>query len=186
MRRLCLLYKILSTKTPSYIYDFIPSMRQFQTHPNTFNSFSCETEYFKSSIFPLFISKWDKLDSDIRGSSIELCSISCYWSLLGQVKIKFVILNIQLVSNYQLSCSYVLAMPGKTSSDTLNALYFCSIEAESTSRFCLHCHLFLDLRVTLIKHLRNIDSDLSSLSDHNLTVIRGMMIKRIKSIWCTP
>ena len=42
-----------STKLPSYIYDFIPPVRQFQRHPNTFNFFYCRTEYFKSSFFSL-------------------------------------------------------------------------------------------------------------------------------------
>ena len=48
MRRLCLFYKVVSTKLPAYIYDFIPSVRQSQRHPNTFNSISCRTEYFEN------------------------------------------------------------------------------------------------------------------------------------------
>ena len=34
MRRLCLFYKVVSTKLPAYIYDIIPSVRQSQRHPN--------------------------------------------------------------------------------------------------------------------------------------------------------
>ena len=48
MRRLCLFYKVVSTKLPAYIYDFIPSIRQSQRQPNTFNSISCRTEYFEN------------------------------------------------------------------------------------------------------------------------------------------
>ena len=47
MRRLCPFYKVVSTKLPAYIYDFIAPTRQSQRYPNTFNSFSCRIEYFK-------------------------------------------------------------------------------------------------------------------------------------------
>ena len=55
--------------------------------------------------------------------------------------------------------------------DTLNPLCSCSIEAESTSHYFLHCHFFDALRATLMNDLRNIDSDLSTLRDENLTNI---------------
>ena len=68
MRRLCLFYKVVSTKLPAYIYDIIPSVRQSQRHPNTFNSISCRTEYFKNSFFPCVVSEWIKLNPEIRRS----------------------------------------------------------------------------------------------------------------------
>ena len=55
--------------------------------------------------------------------------------------------------------------------DTLNLLCSCSIEAACTSHYFLHCHFFDALRVTLMNDLRNIDSDLSTLRDENLTNI---------------
>ena len=70
MRRLCLFYKVVSDKLPAYIYDFIPSVRQSQRHPNTFNSFSCRTEYFKNSFFPCVTGEWNKLNPEIRRSGI--------------------------------------------------------------------------------------------------------------------
>ena len=53
MRRLCLFYKVVSTKLPAYIYDVIPLVRQSQRHPNTVNSISCRTDYFNNLFFPL-------------------------------------------------------------------------------------------------------------------------------------
>ena len=55
IRRLFLLYKVVSTKISAYIYVFIRPIRQSQRYPNTFNPFSCKTEYFKNSFFPGFI-----------------------------------------------------------------------------------------------------------------------------------
>ena len=69
MRRLCLFYKVVSTKLPAYIYDIIPPVRQSQRHPNTFNSISCRTEYFKNSFFPCVIGEWNKVNPKIRRSS---------------------------------------------------------------------------------------------------------------------
>ena len=69
MRRLCLIInKVVSTKLPAYIYDFIPPLRQSQRHPNTFASFSCRTEYFKNSFFLCVIGEWNRLNPDIRRS----------------------------------------------------------------------------------------------------------------------
>ena len=68
MRYLRLFYKVVSTELPAYIYDFIPLVRQSQRHPNTFNSFSCRTEYFKNSFFACIIGEWNKLNPEIRTS----------------------------------------------------------------------------------------------------------------------
>ena len=65
VRRLCLFYKVVSTKLPAYIYDIIPPVSQSQRHPNTFNSISCRTEYFKNSFFPCVIGEWHKLNPEI-------------------------------------------------------------------------------------------------------------------------
>ena len=55
--------------------------------------------------------------------------------------------------------------------DTLNPLCSCSIKAESTSHYFLRCHFFHAMRATLINDLRNIDSDLPTLRNENLTNI---------------
>ena len=56
--------------------------------------------------------------------------------------------------------------------DTLNSLCSCSIEAESTSHYFLRCHFFDALRDTFMNDLSNIDSDLPTLRDENLTNIQ--------------
>ena len=68
MRRLCLFYKVVSTKLPAYNYDIIPPVRQSQRHPNTFDSISCRNEYFKNSFFLCVIGEWNKLNREIRKS----------------------------------------------------------------------------------------------------------------------
>ena len=52
--------------------------------------------------------------------------------------------------------------------DTLNQLCSCSTEAEFFSNYFLRCHLFDALWATLMNDLRNIDSDVPTLTDENL------------------
>ena len=68
MKRLSLSYKLVSTKLPAYIYDLVPPVRRSQRHPNIFNSFSCRTEYFKTSLFPCVVGEWNKLNPEIGRS----------------------------------------------------------------------------------------------------------------------
>ena len=63
IRHLCFLYKVISTKQPTYfIHDLLSPMREFLQHPNTFNTFSCRNEYFNNSSLLSAISDWNKLN----------------------------------------------------------------------------------------------------------------------------
>ena len=55
--------------------------------------------------------------------------------------------------------------------DTSNPLCSCSTDAECTSHYFLRCHFFNALWATLMNDLRNIDGDLPSLRDEDLTNI---------------
>ena len=69
MRRLCLLYKYLSTGQASHIYNLLPQMRNSHKQLNTFHIFACRTEYFKNYFFPYVINEWNKLDPNICSSN---------------------------------------------------------------------------------------------------------------------
>ena len=73
MRLLCLLTKLFQLSV-----IFIPPVREFQRHPNTFNSSSCRTEYLKNSLFPCVIGEWDNLNREIRRSGSYNILISQY------------------------------------------------------------------------------------------------------------
>ena len=60
VRRLCLLYKVLSTGQPTYIYDFLPPLRSSRGHVNSFNLVSRESEFFKNSFIPNVVYEWNK------------------------------------------------------------------------------------------------------------------------------
>ena len=69
-----LLFEAAATKIPASVYDVIPLVRQTQRHRNTFNSFSCKTEYFKNSFFPCVIVIWKK-------PNLKICSSSSFIKL---------------------------------------------------------------------------------------------------------
>ena len=176
MSHLCLFYKVVLTKLPAYIYDFIPPVRQSQRHPNTFNSFSCRTEYFKNSFFPCIIGEWNKLNPEIwRSGSHNIF----WWSLLNFTwpsasKVYNIndMISIKLITRLRLCFSHLSDHKFKHNfQDTLNMFCSCSIEIESTSHYFLHCHFFGALWATLMKNLRNTDSDHPTLRAENLTNI---------------
>ena len=81
-RRLCLLYKVVTTGHPCYIYDLLPLFRSSCRHVNSFNLVSFKSEYFKNSFIPNVIYEWNKLDPDI-------CSSASY-NLFRNTLLKFI------------------------------------------------------------------------------------------------
>ena len=65
MRKLCCLYKIMSSKRLSYLYDILPPLQRSQRNQGFFQPLLCRTEIFKNSILPYTINEWNKLDPDI-------------------------------------------------------------------------------------------------------------------------
>ena len=55
--------------------------------------------------------------------------------------------------------------------DTLNPLCSCSIEVECTCHYFLRCHIFDALWATPMNDFKNIETDLVTLRDENLTKI---------------
>ena len=176
MRRLCLFYKVVSFKLSAYIYDFIPPVRQPQRHPNTFNSFSFRTEYFKNSFFPCVIGEWNKLNPEIRMSGSYNIFRKSLLNFIRPSTSKVYNINdttgIKLITRLRLGFSPLRKHKFKHNfQDTLNPLCSCSIEVESTSHYFLRCHFLDALRDTLMNELRNIDSDLPTFRDENLPLL---------------
>ena len=80
--------------------------------------------------------------------------------------------GIKLITRLRLGFSHLREHKLKHNfQDTLNPLCSCSTEVESTSHYFLRCHFFEALRATIMNELGNIDSDLTTLRDENLTNI---------------
>ena len=165
-----------STKLPAYIYDFIPLVRQSQKHLNTFNSFSCRTEYFKKSFFPRVISEWNKLNAAICSSgSYNILQKSLSNFIRSNASKVYSIndtISIKLITRIRVGFNHLRQLKFKHNfQDTLNPYCSCSIEAESTFQYFMRCHFFDALQASLMKDLRNIDSDNPTLRYENLIII---------------
>ena len=81
-------------------------------------------------------------------------------------------INIKLITRLYLGFSHLQEHEFiHTFQDKLNPLCSCNIEAEFTSHYFMCYHFFDVLWATLRKHLRNIDINLSTLREENLTNI---------------
>ena len=49
MRKLCYLYKVISSKRPFYLYDMLPPLQRSQRNQGFFQPLLCRTEIFKNS-----------------------------------------------------------------------------------------------------------------------------------------
>ena len=75
-RQLCILYKIIKSKSRPYLFNLIPSSSRLYTTRNSDNItlFKVRHNFFKNSFFPsISISEWNKFDLEIGNSaSLEI------------------------------------------------------------------------------------------------------------------
>ena len=71
-RKLYLFYKILHSKSPSYLFNLIPENNNPYASRSALNNqipfFNAKTNFFKNSFFPAVITEWNNLDISIRNS----------------------------------------------------------------------------------------------------------------------
>ena len=69
LRIMSYLYKIISTKSPPYLYDLIPPLQRSLRYPGCFKTLRCRTEFLRNLFLPFTVNEWNKLDSDIKNSN---------------------------------------------------------------------------------------------------------------------
>ena len=175
-RKLCHFYKIFNDKSPSYLFNLIPNFNRVHNTRLSYNipTIKVKHDYFKNSFFPSAISEWNKLDLNIRNpasldafkkkllNSIRPCSNSIFdiHNPLG----------IKLLTRLRLGLSPLHEHKFRHCfPDTLNTLCECAKDIESTMHFFLHCRNFLIPGQTLFQKIRNIDNNLFSQSETQLT-----------------
>ena len=175
-RKLCHFYKIFNDKSPSYLFNLIPNFNRVQNTRLSYNipTIKVKHDYFKNSFFPSDISEWNKLDLNIRNSAslnafkkkllnfIRPCANSIF-DIHNPLGIKFLTrlrLGLSPLQEHKFRHCF---------QDTLNPLCECAKDIESTMHFFLHCTNFLVPRQTLLQKIRNIDNNILSQSETQLT-----------------
>ena len=168
-RKLCHFYKICNDKSPSYLFNLILNFNRVHNTRLSYNITPVKVrhDYFKNSFFSSAISEWNKLDLNIRNSAslnpfkkkllnfIRPCANSIFdiHNPLG----------IKLLTRLHLGLSHLHEHKFRHCfQDTLNPLYECAIDIESTMHFFLHCTNFLIPRQTFFQKNRNIDDNILS------------------------
>ena len=173
MRKLCCLYKIMSSKRPSYLYDILPPLQRSQRNQGFFQPLLCRTEIFKNSFLPYTINEWNKLDSDIRKIDSYVGFRKKLLSFIKPTKNKtFSIYDpfgIKLLNRLRVDFSHLNEHKFRHNfADTLNPLCSCSLETETTDHFFLRCRNYTDVRLTLMKELYRIDHSITSRQPNEL------------------
>ena len=101
-RKLCAIYKLLSTQCPKYLYDIIPSSEGFyDTHKKQRPFFNCKTDCFKCSIFPNCLSERSQLSPEMQNSEPIAVFKSKLLSFIRPSKISIFNVNDKITSLLQ-------------------------------------------------------------------------------------
>ena len=166
MRKLCCLYKIMSSKRPSYLYDILPLLQRSQQNQGFFQPLLCRTEIFKNSFLPYTINEWNKIDPYIRKIDSYVGFRKKLLSFIKPTENKtFSIYDpfgIKLLNRLRVDFSHLNEHKFRHNfTDTLNPLCSCSLETETTAHFFLRCRNYTDVRLTLLKELYRIDNSIT-------------------------
>ena len=170
-RKLCLFNKFKRTGLREYLFNIIPQSNHqcnTQSTEDATNS-NCTTDTFKYFYFPSLILKWNDLDIKIRKANSLLSfkksllrvgrpTAMPTYGIHNPVGLKF-------LTRLRLGLSHLNEHKFKHNcKDCVNPSCSCSLEIESSSHFCLHCHYFTNIRSTPLNNLKSIDVNILKLS----------------------
>ena len=179
-RKLFCLYKIVVNKSPNYLFKVFPASNSICNTRNTNDipSVNIKHNFFKNIFFPSTIIEWNKLDLAIRNSAsfysfkesilkfIRLAPNSIFQchSLKGIKYLTRLWVNFSHLRDHKFKHSF---------QGTINPLCTCSLEAETTNHFMLHCPYYENERHILLASVYSIKS---SILDQNVNNI----VKKLK------
>ena len=177
-RKLYLFYKILHSKSPSYLFNLIPENNNPYASRSALNNqipfFNAKTNFLKNSFFPAVITEWNNLDISIRNSS------SCH--IFKNLILKFIrpepnrisstqnFEGLKLLTRMRLGLSHLADHKFRHNfQDCLNPICSCGQEIETTSHFLLHCLNYRCARKTFFEKINLIESNILQQSDLSIT-----------------
>ena len=167
MRKLCYLYKVISSKRPSYLCDMLPPLQRSQRNQGFFQPLLCRTKIFKNPFLPYTINEWNKLDPEFRRIDSYVGFRKKLLRFIKPMENKtfniYDPLGIKLFNRLRVDFSHLNEHKFRYNfADTLNPLCSCSLETKSTGHFFLRCRYYSNIRITLMNELNNIDNSITS------------------------
>ena len=178
LRKLYLFYKILHSKSLSYLFKLIPENSNPYASQSALNNqihfFNVKTNFFKNSFFREVITECNNLDISICNSS------SCH--IFKNLILKFIrpepnrisstqnFEGLKLLTRMRLGLSHLADHKFRHNfQDCLNPICSCGQEIETTSHFLLHCLNYRCARKTFFEKINLIDSNILQQSDLFIT-----------------
>ena len=132
--------------------------------------------YFKNPFFPSTVIEWNKLDLNIRNSESLTSFKSKVWKFIRPSENSIFLCNnpkgIQLLTRLRLCLSHLWDHKFKHNFlDTLNPIYNCGEDIETSCHYLLHFSLYTNERLTLLNVIRGIDDSILGLSDSYIVEI---------------
>ena len=147
-RKLYLFYKILHSKSPSYLFNLIPENNNPYASRSALNNqipfFNVKANFLKNSFFPAVITEWNNLDISIRNSS----SCHIFKNLIlksirpepNRISSSQNFEGLKLLTRMRLGLSHLTDHKFRHNfQDCLNSICSCGQEIKTTSHFLLHC-----------------------------------------------
>ena len=164
------MFKIKKEEAPNYLMNLIPKCNlTVRTRNSHITIFRCRTDCFKYSFFPSTLRDWFNLDDNIRNS--ESISVFKNRLLLFIRPLQNSVFNIFDPKRLKLLTWLPLRF-SHLNEDRFRhnmckySLYFCSLEAEDTLHYLLHCHYFNQHRLDLMNSVKSVLDNFESLSDN--------------------
>ena len=117
--------------------------------------------------------EWNKLDPEIRNAetyaSFQKMLLNFIRTIENSTYKIYDLLGIKLLATLRLGFSHLFEHKFRHNfAYSLNPLWFCSLEIESTLHFFLSCQNYTTLRTALMTDLKNINDAIMSLNESNL------------------
>ena len=173
MRKLCYLYKVISSKRSSNLYDMLPPLQRSQRNQAFFQPLLCRMEMFKDSLLQYTINERNKLDPEIRRIGSYVGFRKKLLSFIKPMEKKPFStddpLRIKLPNRLRVDFSHLNEHTFRHNfANTLNPLCSCSLETESTAHFFLRCRYYSNIRIILMNELNDIDNSITSRQPNEL------------------
>ena len=136
------LYKIISTKSPPYLYELIPPFQRSYRCPGCFKTSRCRTDILRKSFLPFTVNEWNKLDSDINNSdsyAIFREKLLAFIRSVGNSMYGiYDTIGVELINRLRLAFCHLREHKFRHNfADNVNPLCSCTLETEKTEHFFL-------------------------------------------------
>ena len=158
LRKLCLFYKLVKEKSPTYLFQLIPENNTpcitGSVQKNKIRFFKTKTIFFKNLSFPAVIMEWHKIDVNIGNSTSG--------NVFERVIPKFIrpkpneVFNVdnseglKFLTRIRLGVSHLAYHRFRHNfQDCISPIFSCGQEIETSTHFLLQCYNYHCVRQTL-------------------------------------